>query len=95
MSKQDSKEYTLSLGRSHKLRRKPYSESEEYDTDSSGERAELSSRADSSNQLSRQQVSTAGTGTRSIISVNISSFDAERVQSLIKGFVPFRRGLCH
>jgi hypothetical protein len=27
----------LSLGRNHKVRRKPYSESEEYDTDTSGE----------------------------------------------------------
>lgn len=27
-----AKEYTLSLGRNHKLRRKPYSESEDYDT---------------------------------------------------------------
>ena len=34
---QDSKEYTLSLGRHHKLRRKPYSESEDYDTDTSGD----------------------------------------------------------
>lgn len=32
-----SKEYTLSLGRNHRLRRKPYSESEDYDTDTSGD----------------------------------------------------------
>ena len=32
-----AKEYTLSLGRNHKLRRKPYSESEDYDTDTSGD----------------------------------------------------------
>ena len=34
-----TKEYTLSLGRNHKLRRKPYSESEDcdYDTDTSGD----------------------------------------------------------
>ena len=34
---ESNKEYTLSLGRNHKLRRKPYSESEEYDTDTSGD----------------------------------------------------------
>ena len=48
-----TKEYTLSLGRNHKLRRKPYSESEEYDTDTSGDtRNEILSRttAESSNQ---------------------------------------------
>ena len=27
----------MSLGRNHKLRRKPYSESEDYDTDTSGD----------------------------------------------------------
>merc|ERR1719189_910662 len=31
------RDYTLSLGRNHKLRRKPYSESEDYDTDTSGD----------------------------------------------------------
>ena len=47
-----TKEYTLSLGRNHKLRRKPYSESEEYDTDTSGDtRNEILSRTtESSNQ---------------------------------------------
>lgn len=41
-----AKEYTLSLGRNHKLRRKPYSESEDYDTDTSGEtRHEIISRS--------------------------------------------------
>lgn len=40
---QESKEYTLSLGRNSKLRRKLYSESEEYDTDTSGEGANAAS----------------------------------------------------
>lgn len=41
-----AKEYTLSLGRNHKLRRKPYSESEDYDTDTSGDtRNEVISRS--------------------------------------------------
>ena len=47
---QDSKEYTLSLGRHHKLRRKPYSESEDYDTDTSGDtRNEVLSRSHAHN----------------------------------------------